>query len=630
MLLTTSRPGWTPGWEADSIALDALGDATARALVESVFGVPVDDALAETILARTGGNPFFVEEVVRGLWESDVLLEQDGRVVVQAGVTPRVPATVQEVLTARLDRLPASAKRVLRPAAVCGRAFRQRVIEHVLADDTVTESIATLDRERFVVPRPILGEPIYLFRHALIQEVAYQTQLQSQRRASHGAIGEAIETLYADRLDEFVSELAFHYGHSDNDPKALHWLVRAGDRAKALFANQEALALYTAALERAQDGAAPQQAGSLLERMGDVQSLIGRNDDAIGSFRAALERIRDPSPVTHARLERKVGTALRIKGAYAEASAVFAEALDILADDTEAEAGQIRLQIGQLSWRTGDYITARDALLIAVDIGTALGQEELMAEGLKQLGNVPLHGGDPREAVELFKRSRMIFERLEDLQGIADIRLNLAVAYARMGRWDESLAELQAAGPIFERIGDLRSIGVVHNNIGELHRLRGDFPAAIAAYQQAIAISEQVGYASGVANALTGLGMARVDMGQIEQGRSDLLEAEARFAALGRSIYLPEIQRFLASAELAAGNLDAAARSAERSLELAGAANAPHQEAMTQRVLAQIALRRGDLGEARRLLEASRGTLAGVGEAAELARTEELLRELPQ
>jgi len=564
------------------------------------------------------------------LWESDVLLERDGRVVVQAGVTPRVPATVQEVLTARLDRLPSSAKRVLRPAAVCGRVFRQRVIEHVLADETVTENIATLDRERFVVPRPVLGEPIYLFRHALIQEVAYQTQLQSQRRASHGAIGEAIETLYADRLDEFVSELAFHYGHSDNDPKALHWLVRAGDRAKALFANQEALALYAAALERAQDGAEPQQAGSLLERMGDIQSLIGRYDEAIASFRAALVRLGNPSPLTHARLERKVGTALRIKGEYADASAVFAEALHILSDDTDAEAGQIQLQIGQLSWRTGEYTTAREALTKAVEIATARGEEELMGEGLKQLGNVPLHAGDPREAVELFERSRVIFERLEDLQGIAAVRLNLGVAYGRMGRWDACLAELTASMEIHERIGDRWHISVIHNNIGQLHREQGQLLPAIAAYQQAVAVSKEVGYASGVANALLGLGMARVEAGQLDQGRADLIEAEARFAALGRSIYLPDIHRSLASAELAAGNLEAAAQAAERSLEYAQAGKAPYQEAISQRVLAQISSRRGQLGEARRLLEISRRTLAEVGEAAELARTEELLRELSE
>jgi tetratricopeptide (TPR) repeat protein len=630
LLLTTSRLGWSPGWVSETILLEALASVTARTLVESVFGAPVDDALAETILTRTGGNPFFIEEVIRSLRESDVLLKKDGRVMVQAGVTPPVPTTVQEVLTARLDRLPPSAKPVLRSAAVCGRSFWQRVIEHVLPGTSVTESIATLDRERFVIPRPVLGEPIYLFRHALIQEVAYQTQLQSQRRESHGAIGEAIETLYADRLDEFINELAFHYGHSDIDPKALYWLVRAGDRAKALFANQEALALYASALERAKDGAGPLEAGTLLERSGDVQSLTGHYDDAIGSFRSARQRIPQALPVTRARLERKVGTALRIKGAYAEAMAVFAEALQILTDQSDAEAGQIRLQIGQLHWRTGDYDAAREALSTAVEIGAARGEQELMAEGLKQLGNVPLHAGDPREAVELFQRSRAIFEGLEDLQGIAAVRLNLGVAYGRMGRWDECLAELTASMELHERIGDRWHIAVIHNNIGQLHRERGELNQAIAAYQQAVTISGEVGYASGVANALTGLGAARVEAGQIEQGRTDLLEAVARFATLGRSTHLPDIHRSLAAAELAAGNLDEAAQAAERSLEFARAANAPHKEAMTQRVLAQIALARGETTEARRLLEASRRTLAEIGEAAELARTEVLLRELAQ
>ena len=630
LLVTTSRPGWTPPAQASIVALEPLAESNARALVESAFGAPVDEALAETILLRTGGNPFFIEEVVRGLWESDVLVERHGRVMVPAGVTPRVPATVQEVLTARLDRLPASAKRVLQPAAVCGRVFWQRVIERVLPDAAVTESVATLERERFVLPRPLLGEPIYMFRHALIQEVAYHTQLQSQRRATHGVLGEAIETLYADRIDEFINELAFHYGRSDNDPKALYWLVRAGDRAKALFANQEALALYAAALERTHAGDGPREAVSLLERMGDVQALIGRNDEAIASLRSAHDRTPNLVAADAARLLRKIGTALRIQGAYAEAAAVFAEALQVLPGEDDAEAAQIRLQVGQLSWRTADYTAAQAALSKAVEIGSRLGEDGLVAEGLKQLGNVPLHAGDPREAVELFQRSRRIYERLEDLPGIAAVRLNLGVAYGRMGRWDECLAELNASMELHERIGDQWHIGVIHNNIGELQRSRGNYIAAIAAYQQAVATSTAVGYASGVANALTGLGMARVEAGQLEQGRADLLEAEARFAALGRSTHLPDIHRSLASAELAAGNLEAAAQAADRSLEVRSRGKRTPQGGDDPARPGQIALARGQLSEARRLLEASRRTLADVGEAAELARTEALLRELPE
>jgi tetratricopeptide (TPR) repeat protein len=139
-------------------------------------------------------------------------------------------------------------------------------------------------------------------------------------------------------------------------------LVRAGDRAKALFANQEALALYAAALERAHDGEGPHAAASLLERMGDVQALIGRNDEAIASLRAARDRTSHLVAATGARRLRKIGTALRIQGAYQAAASVFAEALEVLPGEDDAEAAQIRLQIGQLSWRTADYTAAQAVL----------------------------------------------------------------------------------------------------------------------------------------------------------------------------------------------------------------------------------------------------------------------------
>jgi ATP/maltotriose-dependent transcriptional regulator MalT len=122
--------------------------------------------------------------------------------------------------------------------------------------------------------------------------------------------------------------------------------------------------------------------------------------------------------------------------------------------------------------------------------------------------------------------------------------------------------------------------------------------------------------------------MARVEAGETQQGRIDLLAAEEQFSALGRSMYLPDIYRFLASAELAMGDLDSARQNADRSVEFARVANARHQEAMTQRVIGEILLARGDVAGARQLLEASRATLADVGEAGELARTEAVIQRL--
>lgn len=628
VLVTTSRPTWMPPWPAEVVNLDALPLASTRALIDAAFGASVDEALADSILERTSGNPFFIEQVVRDLRAADVLVERQTQIMVRRGATLRVPATVQEVLEARLDRLPPGAKRVLQIAAVCGRVFRPRLVEQLAAPEVVTDSLALLERESFIRGFAAQPEPTFLFTHALVQEVAYNGQLQSQRRVLHTAIGDEIQRQYASRVDDFVDELAFHYRRGDDEAKAVYWLVRAGERAGSLFANQEALAYYLAALECTRDGQRPLAAGMILERIGDMQHLLGRYEEAISSFKAAREQIPSAELVTAGRLSRKIGTALRITGAYEEASRAFTAALATFGDDTHGEVARIFIQLGQLHWRTGAYSDAEEALSRAIQVGTALGLDDVLAEGLRQLGNIRFFTGDTGQAIQFYQLSRGMYERLKDVAGTAGVRLNIGMALARLQNWDDGLVEMRASLAGYQRIGDVWATGVVYNNIGELQRLRGDFATAIAVYQQAVSISTEIGYTAGVALALTGLGMARVQSGEIEQGRADLLEAEARFAALGRTMYFPELYRFLASAELAAGHLDAARGAAERSLEFARTNHVPDQEAITQRILAQIRLAQGKPGQARRLLQTSRTRLAELGETAELAETDAVLRSL--
>jgi tetratricopeptide (TPR) repeat protein len=247
---------------------------------------------------------------------------------------------------------------------------------------------------------------------------------------------------------------------------------------------------------------------------------------------------------------------------------------------------------------------------------------------MKELGNVALDTGDLKAALDFYKRSQALYERLEDTVGLADLHSNVGILYKRATRWDDALAEYHTALVLRERIGHLRGIGICFNNIAEVHRTRGDPAQAIPAYLRAIETWDAIGNASGVAVALVGLAAARTESGDVVQGRADLLDAEARFARLGSTIYLPDLYRYLASAELAAGDIDAAEQAATRSLEYARAGTARHQEAATLRVLAEIALARGEPDAARALLEISRETLTQLGDTLELARTEAVLREL--
>jgi tetratricopeptide (TPR) repeat protein len=500
------------------------------------------------------------------------------------------------------------------------------VIHHLVPENG--ESLSLLERETFVLPQPTQQEPTYIFRHALIQEVAYNRQLQSHRRTTHAAIGEALETIYAERLDELVGELAFHFGHSDRKDKALYWLVRAGDRARALFANTEALAQYRAALELATEPVGDLDAAALLERIGDIQTLVGRYDEAIGSLRAALVRRSPGVGSFSARIHRRLGATLVLKGAYEEAAGEFAAGLAALAEPDDQEVARIELHVGQLHYRRGDFAAARMALERAVELGSRAALDDLVALGLKELGNVAVDTGDLTLAAEYYRRSHALFERLEDIIGLADTHNNLGIIYRRTGRWAEALAEYDASLALRQRTGHLMGVALCYNNIAEVHRTRGEPALAVPAYLQAIETWEGIGHALWVGMALVGLGAARVALGDIDQGGADLLEAEARFATLGSTIYLPELFRYLAEAGLAAGDIESAEVAANRSLDYARAGSARHQEAATLRVIAEINIARGETVAARALLEISHATLTKLGDVLELARTEAVLKRL--
>ncbi len=629
LFIATGRPEWEPAWPSLRIEVAPLGDAEAQALVGGLLGGAAEPSLASAILARTGGNPFFTEEVVRSLKESGSIAQSDGTWKVQGRIDLKVPETVQEVLIARLDRIHTKSRRTLQTAAIVGRTFDDRILARVAPTRALASDLDFLEKQGFIELRFARPVRIYVFRHALIQDVAYNTQLLAQRRKLHAAVGLAIEALHPDRPHEFVNELAFHYGRSDDDEKAVRWLSQAGDRAKSLYANEEALAFYRSTLEHLRDGQGPIEASPILERIGDVQTVIARYDDALASLRAAAER-PVPDPVVAARLLRKVGTVLALKGAYSEALRALDEASAALGAENDLEAARIGVRTGEVLSRSGNYSRAREVLSRAVEIAESLGADEVTAEGLHYLAGVLGRTGELKAAVSLYLRCLATYERLQDMNGAARVHLNVGGVYLSMGRFEEALAELRSALSLAERMGNRWLVAGCHHNIGEVHSTRGDPKEAIASRQRALDILTAIGSKSETALALMDMGLDRVRIGQVTQGRADLLQAEALLTAVGSVRYHPSLYRNLAYAELAAGDLDAATRAAERSLEYARAGKMPQAEAMTQRALGEIAIARGDLAAARSLLEASRDRLAELGEAAELTRTEALLSRLAE
>jgi predicted ATPase len=245
LLLVTYRPGYRPPWLEQSlatqIALPRLMPQDSLAVVRSVAqGTPLPAHLTRAIVAKAGGNPFFLEELTTAVAESGHGL-----------AVSAIPETIQAVLAARIDRLPPVEKRLVRAAAVIGTDVTVPLLRAVtaMAEEDLASSLRHLQAAEFLYESRLMPESTYTFKHVLTQEVAYHTVVLERRRILHARVAQAIEGLWAERLLEHYPTLAHHYRHSGHAAKAVDCLHRAGQQAVERSAYAEAVSHLTTALD---------------------------------------------------------------------------------------------------------------------------------------------------------------------------------------------------------------------------------------------------------------------------------------------------------------------------------------------------------------------------------------------
>ena len=256
LLLLNYRPEYTHSWGNKTyytqLRLDPLGNASAEEMLSALLGDgPELAALKHVIIDKTEGNPFFMEETVQVLLDDRALVRNGVVKLMKPVAELKIPPTVQAILAARIDRLPSDLKDLLQHLAVIGREFPMSLVGAVVgkADDELNRMLNELQLGEFIYEQPALGDSEYIFKHALTQEVSYNSMLMERRRVLHERTGQAIESLYRDHLDDRLAELAHHFGRSGNSVKALEYHERAGLQAIGRSAYVEALQNFTAALE---------------------------------------------------------------------------------------------------------------------------------------------------------------------------------------------------------------------------------------------------------------------------------------------------------------------------------------------------------------------------------------------
>jgi ABC-type transport system substrate-binding protein/class 3 adenylate cyclase len=248
------QPSWRLGEHARAnfphryceIELRPLPSAASRELAEALAEAALPGALADLLAERAGGNPFFLEEALQDLIERGALRRRDGAWELTDGQVA-VPTLVQGALQARLDRLPARTREVVAVSSAIGRGFGLPLLERLLPHEQVVAALSHLMRLDLIVEVSRRPAAEYRFRHGLVQEVAYGSLLEPARRSLHRRIGEALETLYGETNESFYGPLARHFAEADEAERAARYSLLAGDAARAVYADHEAIEHYRSA-----------------------------------------------------------------------------------------------------------------------------------------------------------------------------------------------------------------------------------------------------------------------------------------------------------------------------------------------------------------------------------------------
>jgi class 3 adenylate cyclase/tetratricopeptide (TPR) repeat protein len=570
LLLVNYRPEYQHGWGSKTcytqLRLDPLPPASTDELLQALLGDdPSLAPLTPLLRARTAGNPFFLEESVQTLAETGLLGGGPGAYRLEQPLhTLPVPATVQAVLAARIDRLPPEEKRLLHTAAVIGAEVSLPLLQTIaeLSEADLHRGLAHLQAAEFLYETHLFPEQEYTFKHALTHEVAYGSLLQERRRVLHGRIVETLEALAGDRVPEQVEQLAHHALRGEVWDKALTYCRQAGEKALTRSAYREAAACF-------------EQALSALPHLPETRDTRGQAID----LRLALRSALIPS------------------GDYGHILTVLREAEPLAAAlDDPRRLGQISvflsIHFNVRSAHDQAIATAQRALVLA----TASGDTVLQARANQYLGQSYHAQGDYRRAIDCLGQIVGSLDRARHHERFGQVilpavisRAYLAWCHAELGTFAAGKALGKEGLQIAEVVAHPSSIMFAYAGIGLLSLRHGDLPTALSQLEQAAGICHEVHLPSYFSRIAAALGAAYTLARRVADAVSLLTQALEQTIAMETVGWQVLCSLSLGEAHLRAGHVEEAHALAAQVLALARTYQERGNQAYALRLLGEIA-----------------------------------------
>jgi class 3 adenylate cyclase/tetratricopeptide (TPR) repeat protein len=608
---------------------ELLPEACAQ-LLSALLGTSAPPELL-ALLDRTQGNPYFIEQLVLALIDAGALTPtEQGWQLSGALDDVQLPTSIEGLLQARLDQLDERRHELVQIASVIGRRFESTVLAGVYDNpESLDEGLRELIAIEVILAAQQERELAYLFRHALLRDVAYEGILYSRRRDLHRRVATCVEMLSRGQPDAQLARLAYHYLQAEVWQAAFEYQVRAGVQARQRYANADALAFFRVAAEiapRLEDGETPaglRRQAEAHEQQGDILLLLGEYDDADTCYRAALLLLEQSGQRDELclRLLRLRATVEERRSNYAAAFAILEQGMAGATSAMRGEMARCYLLGAGLSYRQARFAHAMEWARIGLRLTEELDIVADQAHALLLLGNIYSDQSETAQAIEAFEQARVRFQQVHDLTGLANTLNNLGTLYLQVGRWQDTVQSYEQSLALAESVGDVLAMARTSNNLAVALVGRDQLDRAAELYRFSSEQFARMGSALGVAVTTYNRGEVLLLQGQPAAALELFQQGIANIERINARTFLPEVLRLAAEAALDLGDHPQAYDFAVNSRDLATELGMSAEVAVAERVLGRIALRRSDFAAAADLITRALARLEVLDNRYELGKT---------
>ncbi len=484
----------------------------------------------ELVYEKTRGNPFFVEEVLKSLKEEEVIYREGKKWKIKEVSRIKFPETVKDIIKKRIGRLDDECQNVLTLASFIGKDFIFEALRGVtgVEEDKLLEIMEKILKTGLFKHRVIRGEDVCSFVDIIVRNVVHEEVSPFRRKKLHGIVGHALERVYSENPDEHLGELALHFHESGDKDKALDYFLKAGERARKVYANSEAASYYQSALQLLEEKEGElEKIGWVLEELGDIKKLVGEYKVCMKCWKRALvlrEQLRDRANVS--KLHRKMANVLwGAIGDKEKAKEHHNKALKILETEPEsAELAGLYKDISDILGSTGDMVEARSWAEKALELAMKLEAHKVIADSYAILGGVSYETGDKTRGLEYLERALKIALDNEYMETALMMYNNLSVTLPAE-EMERRLEYLEKGYELAKKIGDISAQSWIGDNLALKYVSTGNMDKAVPLAEESVALDRKAGNVIHLSLSLGALGFAYQILGDWEKSEEFYKEA---------------------------------------------------------------------------------------------------------